>query len=38
MGEVAPGSKRVEINATAETGKVAPDGLPEYKNVPARYN
>ncbi len=38
-GEVTPGSKRVEINATKDTGKAAPDGLPDYQNlVPAQYN
>lgn len=38
-GEVAPGSKRVEINATKDTGEVAADGLPDYRNViPAQYN
>ena len=38
-GDVAPGAKRVEINATGDTGKTAPDGMPEYKNlIPAKYN
>ncbi|MHB8902421.1 MAG: hypothetical protein ACYC6Y_26980 [Thermoguttaceae bacterium] len=38
-GQVTPGSKRVEINATKDTGKVAPDGLPDYQNfIPKQYN
>ena len=38
-GQVSPGSKRVEINATKDTGKVAPDGLPDYQNfIPKQYN
>jgi hypothetical protein len=38
-GEVSPGSKRVEINATKDTGEVAPDGLPDYQNyIPKQYN
>lgn len=38
-GQVAPGAKRVQVNSTKDTGKVAPDGLPDYRNIiPRQYN
>jgi hypothetical protein len=38
-GDVAPGSKRVEISATKDTGETAADGLPDYQNIiPVQYN
>lgn len=38
-GQVAPGSKKVQISSTKDTGKVAPDGLPDYQNIiPKQYN
>lgn len=38
-GQVTPGAKQVQVNSTKDTGKVAPDGLPDYQNIiPKQYN